>query len=144
MASNRSLMKTAVSQWFSTASCLITSSGGTNYGRADIGSLLTAIRRSSLICGKITETKCGNGCEGNSPSHYGTSAADNFNLAATGSGSRHFFGRGKMIGYCSRPKLKDLSHRAWFRFGQIVEGSIMSSLSQLCRVRELVSRVSSF
>jgi len=60
----------------------------------------------------------------------GPAPAGNFNLGAIGSGSRRFFGRGKMIGCCSPPKSKDCSRRHGSHPGQIVEGSIMSSLSQ--------------
>src|SRR5437870_13538690 len=86
--------------------------------------------------------KCGNVCEGNSPSHYGTSDDATSNSDAIVSASRRFSGRGKGTGFFSHPKLKDCSHQAWSRCGRIVGESIMFSLFRPCPVHELVLKVS--
>src|SRR6267378_4275919 len=126
------------------ANCLITSSGERSSGRADTSSLHTATPRSSPIYGKIMARKCGNVCEGNSPSHYGTSDDANSNSDAIVSASRRFSGRGKETGFFSHPKLKDCSHQAWSQHGRIVGGLITFSLFRRCPVHELVLKVSNF
>src|SRR5258708_40157721 len=88
--------------------------------------------------------KCGNVCEGNSLSHYGTSDDANSNSDEIVSASHRFSGRGKGTGFFSHPKLKDCSHQAWSRYGRIVEGSITFLLFRPCPVHELVLKVSNF
>src|SRR5206468_13112720 len=129
---------------FSTANCLITSSNERSSGRADTSSSRTATLRSSPICGKIMAKKCGNDCEGSSPSHYGTSDDASSNSDAIVSASRRFSGRGKTTGFFSHLKLKDCSHQAWFRHGRILGGLITFSLFRRCPVHELVLKVSNF
>src|SRR6266403_4548666 len=126
------------------ANCLITSSDERSSGRADTCSSHTATPRSSPIYGKIMARKCGNVCEGNSLSHYGTSDDANSNSDEIVSGSRRFSGRGKGTGFFSHPKLKDCSRQAWSRYGRIVWESIMFSLFRPCPVHELVLKACNF
>src|SRR5206468_8684027 len=123
---------------FSTANCLITSSNERSSGHADTSSSRTATLRSSPICGKIMAKKCGNDCEGSSPSHYGTSDDANSNSDAIVSASRRFSGRGKTTGFFSHLKLKDWSQQAWSRCRRVLGAFITFSRFRRCSLLELV------